>query len=66
MMEMNSVSPKGLWVENLLDWYQTARRPLPWRRNKDPYAILGSGILTVLCGLIRPRQRLPQRRKRTF
>ncbi len=45
MMEMNSVSPKGLWVEKLLDWYQTARRPLPWRRNKDPYAILVSEIM---------------------
>ena len=29
----------------LLAWYETNRRDLPWRRPKDPYAILVSGGL---------------------
>jgi len=32
-------------VEGLLRWYATEARDLPWRRTKDPYAILVSEIL---------------------
>jgi A/G-specific adenine glycosylase len=29
----------------LLDWYETAGRDLPWRRTRDPYAILLSEVM---------------------
>ena len=29
----------------LLDWYETARRDLPWRRTKDPWRILVSEVM---------------------
>src|SRR3954468_12921428 len=29
-------------VEALLRWYERARRPLPWRFTRDPYALLVS------------------------
>ena len=28
--------------ERLLEWYRTNGRDLPWRRTRDPYAILVS------------------------
>src|SRR5256886_11343154 len=31
--------------ELLLAWYQANRRDLPWRRSKDPYAILVSEVM---------------------
>jgi A/G-specific adenine glycosylase len=31
--------------EQLLAWYQENRRPLPWRRTRDPYAILVSEVM---------------------
>src|SRR5262245_48242891 len=31
--------------EALLGWYARARRDLPWRRTRDPYAILVSEIM---------------------
>lgn len=31
--------------ENLLVWYKNNARPLPWRRNKDPYSIWISEIM---------------------
>src|SRR5687767_1710676 len=30
---------------DLLDWYETARRDLPWRRTRDPYAIWVSEVM---------------------
>lgn len=30
---------------NLLDWYRTAKRDLPWRRTRDPYRIWVSEIM---------------------
>jgi A/G-specific adenine glycosylase len=32
-------------VERLLEWYARARRPLPWRDTRDPYALLVSEIM---------------------
>ena len=32
-------------VEELLRWYERARRDLPWRRTRDPYAILVSEVM---------------------
>jgi A/G-specific adenine glycosylase len=32
-------------VDALLDWYERARRPLPWRATRDPYAILVSEVM---------------------
>jgi len=29
----------------LLDWYETSRRDLPWRRTREPYAIWVSEIM---------------------
>ena len=29
----------------LLQWYQAARRDLPWRRTKDPYAVWVSEVM---------------------
>jgi A/G-specific adenine glycosylase len=29
----------------LLDWHRTARRDLPWRRSRDPYAVLVSEVM---------------------
>ncbi len=39
------------WVagvrERLVDWYLGARRPLPWRADRDPYRILVSELMLV-------------------
>jgi len=39
------------WVERvrqkLIDWYQDARRDLPWRLDRDPYRILVSEMMLV-------------------
>ena len=32
-------------VERLLDWFETNGRDLPWRRTRDPYAILVSEVM---------------------
>jgi A/G-specific adenine glycosylase len=32
-------------VGALLDWYERARRPLPWRATRDPYALLVSEVM---------------------
>jgi A/G-specific adenine glycosylase len=32
-------------VERLLEWYERERRDLPWRRTRDPYAILVSEVM---------------------
>ena len=32
-------------IEALLDWYSRAARDLPWRRTRDPYAILVSEVM---------------------
>jgi A/G-specific adenine glycosylase len=31
--------------ERLLEWYRAHGRDLPWRRTRDPYAILVSGVM---------------------
>ena len=33
------------WSQTLCDWYRTAKRDLPWRRTRDPYAIWISEIM---------------------
>lgn len=40
-----AVSTRPLLQERLLAWYSAARRDLPWRRTRDPYAILLSEIM---------------------
>ena len=32
-------------ADPLLDWYETVRRPLPWRFTRDPWAILVSEVM---------------------
>lgn len=32
-------------AQDLLSWYKREKRPLPWRRNTDPYAVLVSEIM---------------------
>ena len=31
--------------ERLLEWYRACGRDLPWRRTRDPYAILVSEVM---------------------
>jgi A/G-specific adenine glycosylase len=38
-------SRPGAFVRALLRWYARNRRPLPWRRTRDPYRILVSEIM---------------------
>ncbi len=33
--------------QRLAEWYQGARRPLPWRADRDPYRILVSELMLV-------------------
>jgi A/G-specific adenine glycosylase len=33
------------FVPQLLEWYTAAKRPLPWRETKDPYALLVSEVM---------------------
>ena len=39
-----STSPSEL-VRQLLDWYRTSHRELPWRRNADPYRVWVSEVM---------------------
>jgi A/G-specific adenine glycosylase len=39
------VEDLGAFQDALLAWYRNSRRDLPWRRTKDPYAILVSEVL---------------------
>jgi A/G-specific adenine glycosylase len=32
-------------ADALLEWYETRRRPLPWRATRDPYALLVSEVM---------------------
>lgn len=41
MMDFN----KDLFVNDLLKWYELNKRPLPWRKNHDPYRIWISEIM---------------------
>lgn len=56
----------GLVRARLIDWYETRKRDLPWRRTKDPYAIWVSEVMlqqtqvkTVLGYYERWMQRFP-------
>lgn len=42
---MYSEEQKVYFSENLLDWYQTHKRDLPWRRSKNPYYIWISEVM---------------------
>ncbi len=45
-MSKNSKTPKAETIRgNLLHWWDTGRRDLPWRRTKDPYAVWVSEIM---------------------
>jgi A/G-specific adenine glycosylase len=37
--------PQLTFAPQLLEWYATHRRPLPWRKTKDPYALLVSEVM---------------------
>ncbi|HQC38700.1 MAG TPA: A/G-specific adenine glycosylase, partial [Thermotogota bacterium] len=37
--------------KTLTDWYRANRRDLPWRRTKDPYAILVSELMLQQTGV---------------
>src|SRR5438105_7525451 len=41
MMDRSHMEPRQL----LLSWFQLFGRDLPWRRTRDPYAILGSEVM---------------------
>jgi A/G-specific adenine glycosylase len=42
---MYSEEQKVYFSKNLLDWYQTHKRDLPWRRSKNPYYIWISEVM---------------------
>ena len=42
---MQSFYQHKAFQDDLLTWYQTVKRDLPWRQNKDPYRILVSEIM---------------------
>ena len=42
---MNELMNIKIFQENLIQWYKTHGRDLPWRRTKDPYAIWISEIM---------------------
>ncbi|WP_261303858.1 A/G-specific adenine glycosylase [Paenibacillus andongensis] len=42
---MYSEEQKVYFSRNLLDWYQTHKRDLPWRRSKNPYYIWISEVM---------------------
>ncbi|SDO67685.1 A/G-specific DNA-adenine glycosylase [Paenibacillus sp. yr247] len=42
---MYSEEQKSYFSRNLLDWYQTHKRDLPWRRSKNPYYIWISEVM---------------------
>ncbi|MDQ0918998.1 A/G-specific adenine glycosylase [Paenibacillus sp. V4I5] len=42
---MYSEEKKDYFSKNLLDWYQTHKRDLPWRRSKNPYYIWISEVM---------------------
>jgi A/G-specific adenine glycosylase len=42
---MYSEEQKMYFSKNLLDWYQTHKRDLPWRRSKNPYYIWISEVM---------------------
>ncbi len=48
--EQDDISPPDWftapeWVERLLNWYTKAKRPLPWRRQPEPYRIWVSEVM---------------------
>jgi len=45
MQEMNGLTPQNGWANELIRWYETAKRDLPWRRTSDPYAVWISEIM---------------------
>jgi A/G-specific adenine glycosylase len=38
-------SPPLTFAPQLLQWYRSVRRPLPWRSTRDPYALLVSEVM---------------------
>ena len=42
---LEAAPPYEAGFERLLAWYREHRRDLPWRRTRDPYAILVSEIM---------------------
>ncbi|MFH1513561.1 MAG: A/G-specific adenine glycosylase, partial [Bacillota bacterium] len=39
------MTPQNGWVTALIHWYEKAKRDLPWRRTRDPYAVWISEIM---------------------
>jgi len=37
--------PKGEFRDNLVNWFLSEKRDLPWRKNKDPYSVWVSEIM---------------------
>jgi A/G-specific adenine glycosylase len=45
LLEHGGPFPDRRWSRPLLAWYDRCRRDLPWRRNRDPYAVWISEIM---------------------
>lgn len=44
-MKSPSSTDRQFFQQQLIDWFQTASRDLPWRQTRDPYAILVSEMM---------------------
>ena len=42
---MENLTPQNGWADVLNQWYESAKRDLPWRRTGDPYAVWISEIM---------------------
>jgi A/G-specific adenine glycosylase len=58
----NRVKPKGVqaFARKLLAWYARAARDLPWRRTRDPYAIVVSEFMLQQTQVSRVREYYPR------
>jgi A/G-specific adenine glycosylase len=43
--DLSVVAPLRTWAAALLDWFGRHQRPLPWRRDRDPYRIWISEVM---------------------
>lgn len=44
--DQDSMDPIQRFQKEVLDWYQVHKRDLPWRKTRDPYAILVSEVMS--------------------
>jgi A/G-specific adenine glycosylase len=50
---MSQAGPIGALRDRLLPWYEQNRRDLPWRRTRDPYALIAAEMMLQQTGVER-------------